>query len=121
MTQPIDQDHRVLITDVGKTKCLWWCVGCEAYHAVSIAPHRNEAGASWAWNGDEVAPTFSPSVLCRGDVLAGIPTCHCYVQGGLLHFLPDCTHPLAGHVQRMVANAFDAFRVSGNRKMPVTS
>jgi hypothetical protein len=78
-------------------------------------------GATWSFNGDLNKPTFSPSLLIKGtrfsDVgqadydawaVAGYPdrqgkpfdsvphVCHSVVSDGMIHFLGDCTHELAG-------------------------
>jgi hypothetical protein len=80
--------------------------------------HRFEKGR-WEFDGDYVKPTFSPSMLVRsghyapghrGDTCwctynAEHPddpdpftcsVCHSFVRGGLIQFLSDCTHGLAG-------------------------
>lgn len=65
-----------------------YCPGCELVH------HVTDGSNGWEWNGDESAPTFSPSILVRG----GDPDrrCHSFVRGGLWEFLDDCSHALAG-------------------------
>jgi hypothetical protein len=79
----------------------FYCPGCYAHrvaqgdtdedalirslHVCSTAKHQ--------FNFDADFPTFSPSILSNftpGDV------CHCYVVGGKIQFLDDCTHPLRG-------------------------
>lgn len=62
-----------------------WCPGCENIHAVSDKP------GGWVWNGDVTHPTFSPSILVRGEL-----RCHSYVRDGQWEFLQDCDHALAG-------------------------
>ena len=56
----------------------------------------------WGWNRDPDAPTFTPSVLVStpdpdapGRNLA---VCHSWVTDGLIRFLSDSTHALAGQV-----------------------
>jgi hypothetical protein len=88
----------------------YWCQGCEEMHAVT---------AGWQFDGNVDAPTFSPSVLvtsghyCHGwkgpscwctynAERAGDPApfkcsrCHTFIKGGMVQFLSDCTHALAG-------------------------
>lgn len=74
----------------------------------------------WTWNGDLERPTFTPSVLVttghyipleRNDGSCwctynaehpddpapfGCYRCHSYVRDGVVEFLADCTHALAG-------------------------
>jgi len=79
------------------------CPGCDRSHMVTTG---------WAFNGDEVRPTFSPSVLVQGveditddahdRIMAGekIATrpyvCHSFVADGRIQYLGDCTHAMAG-------------------------
>lgn len=73
----------------------FWCPGCNMAHDVqpAVSPFH---GVDWAWNGDHAEPTLSPSILIEGDVDAGIPTCHSNITNGLIEFLPESTHELAG-------------------------
>lgn len=63
---------------------LFWCPGCDCAHGIN---------ATWTYNGDELRPTFSPSILAHGP---GMPRCHSFIQHGLIRFLADCDHKLAG-------------------------
>jgi hypothetical protein len=89
----------------------YWCQGCEEMHAVT---------SGWEFNGNLDAPTFSPSVLVTsghfmsshkpGDACwctynASHPDkparfkcrrCHTFIKAGMVQFLGDCTHALAG-------------------------
>jgi hypothetical protein len=88
----------------------YWCQGCEEMHAVN---------AGWQFDGNLEAPTFSPSVLvtsghyapgwtgpsCWCTYNAEHPDkaapfkcsrCHTFIKGGMVQFLGDCTHALAG-------------------------
>jgi hypothetical protein len=88
----------------------FWCPGCNEAHVVT---------AGWTYNGDPNKPTFNPSILVRcGHYIpreAGggcwckwneehptEPTtfkcsqCHSFVKEGMIQFLGDCTHALAG-------------------------
>lgn len=68
----------------------FWCPGCNTDETILIDPRNQD---SWGWNGNELAPTFEPSVLFRwGDK----QVCHCWVKEGKVEFLFDCTHELAG-------------------------
>lgn len=99
-------------TETGFT---YWCQGCEEMHSV-----RTDGGGAWDFDGNLEAPTFSPSVLVTtGHFIAGHTAgsrcwctynaehpdkpapfechrCHTFIRGGLVEFLSDCTHALAG-------------------------
>jgi hypothetical protein len=92
-------------------RLMYWCQGCEEPHMV---------GPGWAFDGNVAAPTFSPSVLVTsGHYTPGFVAgsgcwciynaehpdeedrfecgrCHTFVRGGMVEFLSDCTHALAG-------------------------
>lgn len=66
----------------------------------------------WTWNGDTEKPTLRPSIATSGcrqitdeegaRIMAGeeldLPkiNCHTWVNDGMVQFLADCTHELAG-------------------------
>ena len=59
---------------------------------------RREGTPNWTWNGNLAAPTLRPSILTRwegGDPFKKI-VCHSFVNDGVVQFLADCTHELAG-------------------------
>lgn len=69
-----------------------WCPGCKSMHVI---PSR------WHFDGNVVAPTFSPSVLIftPADASEGIPRetiCHYFVAGGRIQFCADSPHALGG-------------------------
>lgn len=56
-----------------------------------------ETSKPWGFNGDLEKPTFTPSILTRYPVYGvGERICHSYVRDGMIEFLSDCTHALAG-------------------------
>jgi len=64
---------------------------------------------AWQWNRSDDAPTFSPSVLAHphptlgeGDIPTMTPLCHTFITDGVIDFLSDCTHALAGQKVPMV-------------------
>jgi hypothetical protein len=79
----------------------WWCPGCKSVHSIAV-------GASgWTYNGDPAKPTFQPSVKVTYEHwVPPAPTtepqvkvtdiCHVYITDGVIDFLGDCTHRLAG-------------------------
>jgi hypothetical protein len=83
-----------VLRDTSDNKLLFWCPACDRAHAI--------CRSLWTWNGDVEKPTFSPSVLVSyngNDAgIDGAPhrTCHSFVTDGMIQFLGDCTHLLAG-------------------------
>ena len=72
----------------GGTEYIFWCPGCECHHFYHVGC---DTGPNWQFNGDMDAPSFTPSLLVRGE-----ERCHLYLTDGRLRFLSDCTHDLAG-------------------------
>lgn len=97
----------------------YWCQGCEEPHSIMVGVG---AGPRWGWDGNAEAPTFSPSVLvtsghfvagresagcwckfnaeavAKGEEPSGFECrrCHTFIRGGMVEFLGDCSHALAG-------------------------
>jgi hypothetical protein len=96
MANPVTQVRRV--DDHGRAyeALAFVCPGCVLFGGTGLhmLPVRGDTAdqPSWDWDGDEDAPTLSPSVLTRynDDV------CHSFIRGGMVEFLSDCTHELAG-------------------------
>lgn len=82
---------------------LFDCPGCKCSHAPYIRPHKAPNGASWTFNDDLDKPTFTPSILSKVTRPDGSKTmiCHLFVTNGMIHYLTDCTHSLAGQVIEM--------------------
>ena len=79
----------------GRDSLYWHCSGCEETHRVLI----DEGG--WSWDGSLDRPTLLPSVLVR-FTRADVPmVCHSFVRRGVVEFLGDCTHELAGQAVAM--------------------
>jgi hypothetical protein len=98
-------------------RLLFMCPGCKEMHQVAVG---DGPGPRWGFNGDYERPTFTPSVLVRGNKVirdeAGkwtgewerdacgdpVPSvCHSFVRDGQIQFLGDCTHDLAGNTVRL--------------------
>ncbi len=106
----------------GRRGFQFWCPGCNKNHSVSVG----EGG--WSYNGNPEAPTFSPSVLlegghyapghkpedgcwctynaekiAKGEEPSGFTcgVCHSFVNDGMIRFLNDCTHALAGQTVKL--------------------
>lgn len=84
---------------------LTWCPGCDEMHVVAVGTPLGN-GASWSFDGNFDAPTFSPSLLVRTG-RAVVPTfvreegdppdiCHSFIRAGRWEFCGDSTHALAG-------------------------
>lgn len=109
---------RNLQSPSGQRSLAFFCPGCKDFHVVPIESGTKD---SWKWNQNVDAPTFFPSV----DVKSGhymnshkpgsscwctynkehpeeaedgfeCIHCHSYVTDGIIQFLTDCTHSLAG-------------------------
>jgi hypothetical protein len=107
-----------ILRDVEGNGLMFWCPGCDGAHMIR---HGAGEGPRWSWNGNVEKPTFSPSILVRGNELTPkgradlelwradlgrrrpapefetVPSvCHSFVTDGRIQFLADCTHHLAG-------------------------
>lgn len=94
-----------------------FCPGCKRRHYLAVEPSSGRS--CWKFNGDLENPTFSPSLLDRtGHYVTGQPqppnckyceyekrdpdrsfkcgTCHSFIRNGMIEFLSDSTHELAG-------------------------
>lgn len=103
------------------------CPGCNADHLVLIHGRSTFDKKGWAWNNNAEKPTFNPSILVtsghyvpgyRGECWCKFndraiaqgkspaafkcTRCHLYVRDGMLQFLDDCSHALAGKTVPMV-------------------
>jgi hypothetical protein len=58
----------------------FYCPGCKCSHGLD---------SRWTISGTEDAPTIMPSVMHEGR-------CHLFVRDGMIQYLSDCTHKLAG-------------------------
>lgn len=77
----------VKVTDV----LVFHCPGCRELHGIWVDKPNPITGGLWRWNGSMDKPTVSPSLLLPAN-----PRCHAWIRDGLIEFLPDCDHPLAG-------------------------
>jgi hypothetical protein len=79
----------------GEREFFWHCVGCRMGHTFKTP--------RWTWNGDWNKPTFNPSLVYRLNRTNMPPAvCHTFVRDGMIEYLPDCTHKLAGQKVAMV-------------------
>lgn len=104
----------------GRVGLSYLCQGCDETHSVVIERQdRAGPGPCWGYNGNPAAPTFTPSVLVTsGHYMPGhdpakgcyctnpapddegwgfeCGRCHTFITDGMVQFLGDCTHSLAG-------------------------
>ncbi len=74
----------------------FYCAGCGQLHAPEVTGPR-----AWQWNGSLDKPTLTPSILARFGSRKNPQVCHSYVTDGVMQFLGDCTHELAGQAVAM--------------------
>lgn len=71
------------------------CPGCGLNHNI---PTGRAKSPSWSFNGDVERPTLSPSILATQEYGPERTKriCHHFVREGMIEFLSDCTHKMAG-------------------------
>ncbi len=74
---------------------VFFCPGCKYGHWFGTGP------GAWTFNGDRERPTAMPSVMQTVAKADGGMRCHLYVTNGMLQFLDDCEHELAGKTVAM--------------------
>jgi hypothetical protein len=79
--------------DNGTRSMLFECPGCESLHVVYVAGTGHPV---WSFNENVEHPTISPSVLVSWTEFDTPKTCHSFIKDGMIQFLGDCTHKLAG-------------------------
>jgi len=92
-----------VLTWLNESVLAFHCPGCECMHGLHINKPNYDNGAQWTWNGNYDKPTFNPSVHVwyeRGGVRT--TSCHCWVRDGMIEFLGDSSHSLAGTTVPMV-------------------
>ena len=93
-----------IIETEGKLNWSFYCPGCKCHHGISTIPPT-----AWDWNGSVDKPTFSPSLRVQQgpkcDPVSGLAIpgevgriCHSFVKDGMIQYLCDCTHELAGKI-----------------------
>lgn len=94
----------------------FYCPGCKHAHVINV--DATNGRPLWTFNGNQDAPTFTPSVLVKykhpkgysnnnpapadfkGEMVTDV--CHTFVTDGRIQYLSDCTHELAGQTIDMV-------------------
>ena len=77
------------------------CPGCKMGHKFVVKwghGKGNQPQPMWSFNGNMEKPTFSPSLLNTWTYgpQHTKKVCHLFLREGILEFLNDCTHELAG-------------------------
>lgn len=57
---------------------------------------------TWTYNGDTYKPTFHPSLLVTYNTPNKKHVCHSFVKDGMIQFLSDCTHSMAGQTVELM-------------------
>lgn len=95
-------------TDAECGEAFWfWCPGCVTHHSFRTKAYKGETRAVgagpvpiWTFDGNMESPTFSPSLLYTGIVSPKtgkeLGRCHLFLRAGVIEFLGDCSHELAG-------------------------
>ncbi len=95
--------HPVKNSDGTRYGWMYHCPGCKSAHVITDL---------WSFDGNRNAPTISPSVKVtypgNPNALPQFPEwkttriCHAFVEHGMIKFLDDSTHHLAGKTVKMV-------------------
>lgn len=72
------------------------CPGCNVMHLIWTAKEENSEVIPWGFNGDINSPTITPSILVQYPMKDKTRICHSFIKNGMIQYLPDCTHHLAG-------------------------
>lgn len=78
---------------------VFWCPGCAEPHVFD---------KRWTFDGNMEKPTFTPSLLVH-HVPGAQPLCHSFVTGGVIQYLGDCEHALAGKTVPMEPLDWDVY------------
>lgn len=75
------------------------CPACGHDHGVDTVTPNRSTGALWQFNENYDKPTITPSIHVlpyerNGKLL--VQRCHSFVTDGMIRYLGDCTHELAG-------------------------
>src|SRR4051812_4201754 len=84
----------------GGASYLHWCAGCGHGHTYQV---KQPTRPNWTFNGSIDKPTFTPSMRvflpAHGEGMKHSPEqtiCHYFLTDGMIRYLPDCQHRLAG-------------------------
>ena len=75
----------------------WWCPACDLAHSFA------DGEKGWTFNGDLERPTVQPSILTWSNGRDNAQGCHVFITDGMIQYLGDSFHTLAGQTVPMVA------------------
>lgn len=98
-----------------------WCPACQTGHEIAVSK-KNASNASWSFDGNLRAPTFTPSINLRINTpdmqgynpRAGTTICHYFITAGRIIYQGDCTHALRGQTVDL-PDVPDHVYISGER------
>jgi len=73
---------------------IFFCPGCNANHVIDTTPSKSRR--YHVLTGTLANPTIRESVLSNPNNSPGKPRCHSFITDGVIDYLSDCTHELAG-------------------------
>jgi hypothetical protein len=111
--------YKIMDWRPGLPDVYFYCPGCKCDHGVwTQLTEKNKS--VWGFNGNIDKPTFNPSILIqwiwvpdelekdeKGNYVLGPDgrvkgakdiICHSFVKDGMIQYLSDCTHELAGKI-----------------------
>jgi len=73
---------------------LFYCPGCRVEHLFRTVDYEidGEQKTGWDFDGDLVAPSFTPSLVVNGEIPS--ERCHLILKNGYLDYMHDCFHAL---------------------------
>lgn len=83
----------VVNSDGSQAGWAFFCPGCDHAHV-----YYTSGTLTWAFNGDQERPTFSPSLLntCDPHPDPKQRRCHLFLTDGKINYCNDCAHDLSG-------------------------
>lgn len=81
-------------TKEGENRYFFQCPGCNQEHAFNDG---------WQFNNDFKNPTISPSIKVTMKYAGKTKICHSFIKNGMIQFLNDCTHKLAGKTVELIS------------------
>lgn len=95
----------MIIHEIADKHYAFWCEGCDESHQFTD---------QWEFNHDFDKPTLNPSYLTWNDPNPNVDPkndpdgkyrngfrCHSFIRDGMIQYLDDCTHALAGQTVAM--------------------
>jgi len=80
----------------------WWCIGCNDVHIFANNHSPNYPGPDWEFDNNYESPTVNPSILTNQNYNGEPHPCHVFIKQGMIQYLSDSWHALAGQTVAMV-------------------